>query len=70
MKKKQYGSYWGRTSSYEVISDRIRYNYEGTKEAVVRMLAGEKTEVNVTRFLNTMVSFPERGGTFPHYSYI
>ena len=53
----EYGSYWGQTSSYEVISERIRQNFAGTKEAVVRMLAGEEVPVNVTRYLNTMTSF-------------
>lgn len=53
----RFGSYWGQTSSYEAISDRIRQNFAGTKEAVIRMLAGENVEVNVTSFLNTMNSF-------------
>ena len=57
MEKKEFGSYWGQTSSYEVISDRIRSNHEGTKEAVVRMLAGESVDVNVTQYLNTMGAF-------------
>jgi hypothetical protein len=57
MEKKHFGSYWGQTSSYEAISDRIRQNFAGTKDAVVSMLAGENVPVNVTRYLNTMTSF-------------
>ncbi|MBO4395524.1 MAG: AAA family ATPase [Eubacterium sp.] len=38
----EYEGYWSRTSSYEAISDRIRENFEGTRECVVRMLAGER----------------------------
>ena len=53
----EYGSYWGQTSSYEVISDRIRENFVGTRDAVIRMMAGESVGVNVTRYLNTMDSF-------------
>ena len=54
---KRFDSYWGRTSSYEVISDRIRKNDKETKNAVIRLLAGEKVKVNSTSFLNTMTSF-------------
>ena len=57
VRKKIFGSYWGQTSSYEVISDRIRQNFEGTKDAVIRMLSGENVDVNVTSYLNTMTAF-------------
>ena len=57
LRKKVFGSYWGQTSTYEAITDRIRQNFVGTKEAVIRMLAGEEVDVNVTRFMNTMTSF-------------
>ena len=61
-----YGSYWGKTSSYEVISDRIRQNFEGTKDGVIRMLAGESLDVNVTGYLNTMNSFTDRDDLFTY----
>ena len=57
LRKKVFGSYWGQTSTYEAITDRIRQNFAGTREAVIRMLAGEEVDVNVTRFMNTMTSF-------------
>ncbi len=49
--------YWSKTSSYQVISDRLKHNYKGIKDDVVRMLAGEHIRVNITSFLNTMESF-------------
>ncbi len=52
-----FASYWGMTSSYEAISDRIQQNFSGTKDSVVKMLSGESIDVNVTRYLNTMDSF-------------
>ena len=64
IRKKAFGSYWGQTSSYEAISDRIRQNFAGTKDAVISMLAGEGVEVNVTRFLNTMSSFHTKDDLF------
>ncbi|MBR2834943.1 MAG: AAA family ATPase [Coriobacteriales bacterium] len=57
MRKKVYGSYWGKTSSYEVISDRICADFAGTKEAVIQMLAGENVSVDVDSYLNTMTDF-------------
>ena len=63
---KCFDNYWSRTSSYEVITDRIRQNFEGTKDDVIRMLAGESVDVNVTRFLNTMNSFVTRSDLFTY----
>ena len=66
VKKKDFANYWSKTSSYEVITDRIRQNFEGTKDDVIRMLAGESVDVNVTRFLNTMNSFVTRSDLFTY----
>ena len=66
VRKKTFGSYWGKTSTYEAISDRIRQNFEGTKEAVIRMLSGENVDVNVTSYLNTMTSFRTSSDLFTY----
>lgn len=66
MEEKRFDSYWGQTSSYEAITDRIRQNFEGTKDAVIRMLSGENVEVNVTRYMNTMNSFRTRDDLFTY----
>lgn len=70
IEERMFGSYWGRTSSYEVISDRIRQNYAGTKEAVIQMLAGENVDVNVTSYLNTMNSFKTRNDAFTYLIHV
>ena len=57
MLNKKYSNYWGKTSSYRVISDRLEANFKGSKDAVIRMLAGEEVSVNVSQYLNTMDSF-------------
>ena len=64
--RKVYGSYWGKTSSYEAIAERIRQNFEGTKEDVIRMLSGESIDVNVTRYMNTMDSFSTKSDLFTY----
>ncbi len=57
MHDKKFSNYWGKTSSYRVISDRLEENYKGAKDAVIRMLAGEEVPVNVSQYLNTMDCF-------------
>ena len=37
---KEFRSYWSGTSTYEVVAERIRMNFDGIKEDVVKMLAG------------------------------
>ena len=66
VQKREFSSYWSKTSSYEVISDRIKQNFAGTKDDVIRMLSGESVDVNVTRYLNTMDSFGTRGDLFTY----
>ena len=65
-RKKEFENYWGKTSTYAAISDRIQMNFAGTKEAVIRMLAGENVDVNVTRYMNTMDSFTTRNDLFTY----
>lgn len=66
MHDRKFEGYWGKTSSYQVISDRIAQNFAGTKEAVISMLAGEDVDVNVTRYMNTMDSFHSRNDIFTY----
>ena len=70
LRKKVFGSYWGQTSTYEAITDRIRQNFAGTREAVIRMLAGEEVDVNVTRFMNTMTSFHTKDDLFTYLMHL
>ena len=64
LRNKEFGSYWGQTSSYQVISDRIRQNFEGTKDSVIRMLAGEEVDVDIHSYLNTMTDFASKDDVF------
>ena len=70
MVKGEYGSYWGRTSTYEAIAERIRMNFAGTKDAVIKMLAGEEVDINITRYMNTMSDFTSRNDVFAYLMYI
>ena len=60
------GSYWGKTSTFRVITDRLEHNYQGIKDDVVKMLAGENVEVNVDRYMNTMTDFITKDDVFTY----
>ena len=70
MLRGSFGNYWGKTSSYEVISDRLRQNFSGMKDEVIKMLSGESVDVNVTMFLNTMDSFKTRDDVFTYLIHV
>ena len=70
MVKGEYGSYWGRTSTYEAIAERIRMNFAGTKDAVIKMLAGGQVDISVGRYMNTMTDFHSKNDVFEYLLYI
>ena len=70
MEKHEYDNYWGKTSSYAVISDRISQNLMQTKDAVVQMIAGESVDVDAWTFLNTMDSFVSADDVFTYLIHI
>ncbi len=52
-----YDSYWTSTETYEALKIYIQMNYDGLKEKVTNMIAGEKVKINVSKFQNDMTSF-------------
>ena len=70
IEEKAFENYWGKTSSYAVISDLISQNFAGTKDDVVKMLSGESVDVNVTRYLNSMNSFGTRSDVFTYLMHV
>ncbi len=65
-----FDDYWGKTSTYAVISDRIKANFVGMKDDVIKMLSGENVPVNVTRYMNTMTDFSTRGDAFTYLIHV
>ena len=47
-------SYWTTTSAYDSVITYIQMNFEGLKDDIIRMLAGEHVYVDTTEFLNDM----------------
>ena len=55
--RKSYNNYWTQTETYHALSDYIRLNYDGLREKIILMLAGESIEVNTGKFQNDMTTF-------------
>lgn len=60
MMRRCYGTYWNQTETYEALKVYISMNYDGLKDAVVRMLAGESVPINVGTFSNDMTTFSSK----------
>ena len=57
VRRKGFDNYWGKTSTYAVIVDQIKKDFEGIREAVVELISGESIMVDAGMFLNTMTDF-------------
>jgi hypothetical protein len=66
MLKGEFGNFWGKTSTYAVITDRLKHNYKGAKEDIIKMISGENVPVNVTRYMNTMTDFHTKDDVFTY----
>lgn len=70
MTNRKYKSYWSMTSTYQVIADRLRDNFKGTRDAVIRMMAGESVDVRVASYMNTMTDFATKDDVFTYLMHI
>ena len=70
MQKKEFGNFWGKTSNYSVITERLKHNYKGAKEDIIRMIAGERVKVNVTSYMNTMTDFVTKDDVFTYLIHV
>ena len=61
-----FSSYWSKTSTYAVISDRIKQNFDGTKDDVIKMIAGESIDIDVFMYMNTMTEFISKDDIFTY----
>lgn len=52
IKRGYFESYWSNTGTYETVSHYIKMNYEGLKDDVIKLLAGERCAVNTKNFQN------------------
>jgi hypothetical protein len=51
-----YSNYWTSTETYEALKVHIQRNFDGLKDKVTKMIAGESVGVNTAKFQNDMTS--------------
>ena len=52
-----FDSYWTQTETYDALKVFIEMNYDGLRDKIKDMIAGEKINVNSAKFQNDMTSF-------------
>lgn len=52
-----FDNYWNQTETYEALKSYIHLNYDGLKDAIIHMLAGDSISINTGTFSNDMTSF-------------
>lgn len=57
---KKFGNYWTSTETYEALRIYIDMNYDGLKDDVVKLLAGEEVYLNTNKFQNDMTTFKSK----------
>lgn len=57
-------SFWAATGSYDKVAQYINMNFEGLKEDIIKMLAGESCKVNTTSFSNDMSIIKSKDDVF------
>ena len=54
--RNSYSNYWTSTETYEALKVYIQMNFDGLKDKVTKMIAGESADVNTAKFQNDMTS--------------
>ena len=62
----EFDNYWSATGSFEALRDYILMDFEGIRNDVVSMIAGESVEVDVDSFRNTMDCFETKDDVFTY----
>lgn len=57
MRRKKFKSYWTGTETYEALKIYIDLNFDGLKEAIIRMLGNGRYQINTRKFQNDMTTF-------------
>lgn len=52
----QFNNYWTSTETYEALKIYIEMNFDGLKDTIIELLAGQKVVIDTTTFSNDMVT--------------
>lgn len=57
MIRKKFNDYWTKTETYESIKIYISMNFDGLRDTIIALIAGERKVIDTTTFTNDMVTF-------------
>ncbi len=60
IRKKNFASYWQKTSAAESLMAYINMDFEGLQETIARLIAGEEIEIDTDSFENDFETFASR----------
>ena len=60
IRRKKIANYWTNTVAYESLKDYISMNFDGLRDSIVQMIAGESCRINTNTFENDLTSFKSR----------
>ena len=52
-----FGNYWTKTETYEALKIYVQTNFDGLRDKIVKLIAGEKVKINPDKFQNDMTTF-------------
>lgn len=57
MLRRNFNNYWTKTETYEALKLYIEMDFDGLRDKIIRMIAGEKVLINPEKFQNDMATF-------------
>lgn len=60
IRRRVFSSYWTQTETYEALKVYVKLNYDGLKDAIIYMLAGEMISIDYRTFQNDMTTFESK----------
>ena len=60
MLNEEFDSYWTQTETYEALKIYIEMNFDGLKDSIIEMLAGNRVKINTATFQNDMTTFQNK----------
>lgn len=58
--KKRFGNYWAQSETYDSLKQYIELNFDGLKDAIISLLAGNTLEINPRFFKNDLTSMDNK----------
>ena len=60
IEERQFCGFWTETETYEALAVYIAMNFDGLKDTVEKLLAGQEQSVDTRTFLNDMITFANK----------